>query len=295
MMNTIAQTEGANPVEVATKSIEGVTNLVDQAKTWLTANGLTFGSNLLAAIVVYVVGRWAANLVRSAIQKIFSGRGLDSTVATYAGNIVYAIIMIMVMITALGKLGVPTAQFAAIIAAAGLAIGLALQGNLANFASGFMLVFFRPIKVGDYISAGGAEGTVEEIGIFTSTLNTLDNKKVVVPNSSITGGNIVNFSANANRVVCVPVSVSPQNDPAAVGQALLAAAAENELVLKDPAPVAVITQLGEGKFIMELRVNCAATNYWSTLFTLYAGVKNHLESAQVIPFLPHQAVKLIQP
>lgn len=290
-MKFIAQT---NSFEVATQSISGVTNLVNQAKTWLTENGLTFATNLIAALIVYVVGRWAANLVRKGVQKIFSGRGLDSTIATYAGNIIYAIIMIMVVITALGKLGVPTAQFAAIIAAAGLAIGLALQGNLSNFASGFMLVFFRPVKVGDYVSAGGAEGTIEEIGIFTSTLNTLDNKKVVVPNSSITGGNITNFSANATRLVAIPVSVSPQNDPALVAQALLSAAAENELALKDPAPVAVITQLGEGKVIMELRAWCKSGDYWNTLFTLNAGVKKHIEAAHVVPFLPAQAVKLIQ-
>src|SRR6187401_1268808 len=140
--------------------------------TWITQNGLKFGLSVLTAIIIYLLGSWIAKIIRSMVLRVMSKRGMDQTFAGYLANILHGVLIVLVVITALGQLGVPTAQFAALIAAAGLAIGLALQGNLSNFASGFLLVFFRPLKRGDYVSAGGAEGAVEEIGVFTTTLNT---------------------------------------------------------------------------------------------------------------------------
>jgi small conductance mechanosensitive channel len=198
----------------------------------------------------------------------------------------------MVIVTALGQLGIPTAQFAALIAAAGLAIGLALQGNLSNFASGFLLVFFRPFKRGDYIAAGGTEGTVEDIGIFTSTLASLDNKKIVVPNSAITGANITNFSAHPTRAVLVPCTVGGNNPTEKVRATLLAATADNPNVLAEPAPVAVLTTLGENKYTMELRAWCKPENFWAVQFTLNEAAKKALDEAGVTGPLP--AMRVIQ-
>src|SRR6516162_7954992 len=218
----------------ATDSMSRAQEHLQAAYRWLTENGLRFAVSLVTAVIIYLLGAWLARFMRSLLRRVMIKRGLDETFASYLANIVHALILMLVIVTALGQLGVPTAQFAALIAAAGLAIGLALQGNLSNFASGFLLVFFRPLKRGDYVSAGGTEGVVEEIGVFTTTLNTLDNKKVIVPNSGITGGNIVNFSVNPRRLVLVPCTVGAGNPPAKVRESLLHALVGNPHLLAEP-------------------------------------------------------------
>ena len=237
----------------AQENLTAAQEILASATAWVSTNGIKFALSLLGAIAIYVVGTWVAGLIRSALINSLNRRGTDQTVNTYIANILHGLILVMVIVTALGQIGIPTAQFAALIAAAGLAIGLALQGNLSNFASGFLLVFFRPFKRGDYISAGGTEGTVEDIGIFTSTLASLDNKKIVVPNSAITGANITNFSAHPKRAVIVPCTVGGTNAPEKVRATLLGITAGNPHVLPEPVPVAVLATLGENKYTMELR------------------------------------------
>jgi small conductance mechanosensitive channel len=266
--------------------------MLTTASSWVAEHGLSFATSLVAAILVYLVGAWIAGLIRKIVVNSLNRRGTDQTVVTYVANIIHALVLVLVIVTALGQLGIPTAQFAALIAAGGLAIGLALQGNLSNFASGFLLVFFRPFKRGDYLSAAGAEGTVEEIGIFTTTLHTLDNKKVVVPNSAITGGNITNFSANPKRAVIVPCTVAGSNAPDQVRSTLLGATAGNPHLLADPAPVAVLTALGENKYTMELRAWCEPDQYWPAQFTLNEAAKKALDAGGISGPLP--AMRIVQ-
>lgn len=262
------------------------------ASNWVAENGLSFAASLATAIIIYLVGAWLAGVIRKAVVNSLHRRGTDQTIATYLANILHTLVLILVIITALGQLGIPTAQFAALIAAAGLAIGLALQGNLSNFASGFLLVFFRPFQRGDYLSAAGTEGTVDDIGVFTTTLTTLDNKKVIVPNSAITGGNIINFSANPKRVVIVPCTVADTNPTDKVRTTLLGAVIGNPHVLADPAPVAVLADLGENKYTMELRVWCDPANFWPAQFTLNEAVKKALDDAGISGPLP--AMRIVQ-
>ena len=286
MLPTLAQ--AASPTE----AVNTAKDILTLASNWVSENGMKFAISLFGAIVIYVVGTWVAGLIRSTLVKTMSRRGTDQTATTYIANILHGLILVMVIITALGQIGIPTAQFAALIAAAGLAIGLALQGNLSNFASGFLLVFFRPFKRGDYIAAGGTEGTVEDIGIFTSTLSSLDNKKIVVPNSAITGANITNFSALPKRAVIVPCTVGGSNSPDKVRDTLLGATVGNSNVLNDPAPVAVLTALGENKFTMELRAWCKPENFWTAQFTLNESAKKALDEAGVTGPLP--AMRIVQ-
>jgi small conductance mechanosensitive channel len=262
------------------------------ASNWVAENGLSFAASLATAIIIYLVGAWLAGVIRKAVVSSLNRRGTDQTIATYLANILHTLVLILVIITALGQLGIPTAQFAALIAAAGLAIGLALQGNLSNFASGFLLVFFRPFQRGDYLSAAGTEGTVDDIGVFTTTLTTLDNKKVIVPNSAITGGNIINFSANPKRVVIVPCTVAGTNPTDKVRTTLLGAVIGNPHVLADPAPVAVLAGLGENKYTIELRVWCDPANFWPAQFTLNEAVKKALDDAGISGPLP--AMRIVQ-
>jgi small conductance mechanosensitive channel len=251
--------------------------IVQAAMKWAFEKGPSFVMSILAAMAVYLVGSWVAGLTRRLLLKALDRQQMDPTFSVYLANIAQAAILVLVIITALAQLGVPTTQFAALIAAAGLAIGLALQGNLSNFASGFLLVFFRPFKRGDYVTAGGAEGSIEEIGIFTTTLKSLDNKKIVVPNSAVTGGNITNFTASSKRLVCVPCIVAGSNSPDLVRASLLRSAAGNPYILAEPPPVAVITVLGENKFTMELRAWCPPEKYWDALFSLNEAAKAALD------------------
>ena len=274
------------------ESISRGEQLLQAAYRWLTENGLRFAASLITAVIIYIVGAWVARVIQSLLRRVMIKRGLDETFASYLANIVNAVILMLVIVTALGQLGVPTAQFAALIAAAGLAIGLALQGNLSNFASGFMLVFFRPFKRGDYVTAGGSEGTVDEIGIFTTTLTTADNRKVVVPNSGITGGVITNFTINPRRVVVIPCTVGADNNPDKVRASLLSAVTGNKNLLSDPAPVAVLTVLSENKYTMELRASCPSEKYGDALFTLNEAVKAAFDRDGVSG--PLAAIKVLQ-
>lgn len=271
----LAQATGTS--DQVTDTLSRTQQFLQNIYVWVAQNGLKFAMSVVTAIIIYLLGSWIAKIIRSMVLRVMAKRGMDQTFAGYLANILHGVLIVLVVITALGQLGVPTAQFAALIAAAGLAIGLALQGNLSNFASGFLLVFFRPLKRGDYVSAAGTEGVVEEIGVFTTTLNTNDNKKVIVPNSGITGGNIVNYSVNPRRLVVVPCSVGAGNPPAKVRECLLRAPAGNPHLLTEPAPIAVITQLQEGKYTMELRAWCPAEKYWDAVFTLNEATKTSLD------------------
>ena len=192
------------------------------AKNWFTDNGLTFARNLVVAILIFVIGRMISNAVHQLIVRVLENRKVDQTASRFVANIASVAIMVLVVITALGQLGIPTTQFAALIAAAGLAIGLALQGNLSNFAAGFLIIIFRPFKAGDEIAGGGTAGVVEDLQVFTTIITTPDNKRIIVPNSKFTSDSITNFTAHPSRRVNLPFVAGLQNAPQRVQQALLA-------------------------------------------------------------------------
>ncbi len=292
MLTSPILAQSAPATSAVTDTLTRGQQFLHAGRQWLMEHGPGYLVALAGAVAIYIVGSWIAAGVRSLTVRALKSRGMDETFAGYLANILHGLVMVLVIITSLGQLGIPTAQFAALIAAAGLAIGLALQGNLANFASGFLLVFFRPFKKDDYLSAGGTEGLVEEIGLFTTTLRTLDHKKVVVPNSAITGGNIINFSANPKRLVAVPCTVGATNPPEKVRASLLAATADNENVVADPAPVAVITELLENKYTIELRAWCPSEKYWPAFFTLNEAAKTALDRDGITGPLP--AMRLVQ-
>jgi small conductance mechanosensitive channel len=151
---------------------------------------IQYGFNFLAAILIFIVGKWVAKAISNYLEKVLLNTQVEKTIAIFSRNVIYFTILVFVSIAALNKLGVETSSFLAIIGAAGLAVGLALQGSLSNFASGVLLILFQPFHLEDYIEAGGAEGTVVEIQIFSTILTTRDNKRVIVPNAKITGDKI---------------------------------------------------------------------------------------------------------
>jgi small conductance mechanosensitive channel len=185
-------------------------NIISSLQTFAAFYGL----KIIAAIVIFVVGRWVARALRNAIKKMMAKGDVDETLISFVGNLTYITLLAFVIIAALNQLGIQTTSFIAVIGAAGLAIGLALQGSLANFAAGVLMIIFRPFKAGDYIEGAGVAGTVEEIQIFATQLKTPDNKTIIVPNAKMMGDNITNYSAKDTRRVDMVIGVGYGDDPA---------------------------------------------------------------------------------
>ena len=173
--------------------------LWDQIAAFVAQRGLDLAINVLAALVIFLVGRWAAKLTKAFSAKLMARGNVDETLAKFLGNIIYALLLTLVIVAAIDRLGVDTTSIAAILAAAGLAVGFALKDSLGNFAAGVMLILFKPFEVGDFVDAGGSQGVVEEIHIFNTLMRTGDNVQIIVPNSQVTGGTITNFSAKDTR------------------------------------------------------------------------------------------------
>ena len=206
-----ADTTNTNSVKGILEGSQGLVARFEEA-TGLPREVALWSVNIVAAILILIAGWVLAGFARGLVRNLFAKRNIDPTVGGFVGNIAHAAIMAFVVITALGQLGVDTKSFAAIIAAAGLAIGLALQGGLSNFAAGFLIIVFRPFKAGDVINGGGIEGTVEEVQVFSTTLNTVDNKKIIVPNSALMSGTITNYTANDRRRVDLQLGVGAGQD-----------------------------------------------------------------------------------
>lgn len=237
--------------------------------------------NIVGAVVILIAGWILAGFARGLVRNLFAKRNIDPTVGGFVGNIAHAAIMAFVVITALGQLGVDTKSFAAIIAAAGLAIGLALQGGLSNFAAGFLIIVFRPFKAGDTIAGAGIEGTVEEVQVFSTTLNTADNKKIIVPNSALMSGTVTNYTANDRRRVDLALGVGAGQDLNKAQQALVELAKADPRILKEPAPVAVNAKLIDNGTSVELRAWCKTTDFGGVSSDLIAKAPAALAAAGI--------------
>lgn len=237
--------------------------------------------NILGAIIILIAGWILAGFARGLVRNLFAKRNIDPTVGGFVGNIAHAGIMAFVVVTALGQLGVDTKSFAAIIAAAGLAIGLALQGGLSNFAAGFLIIVFRPFKAGDVINGAGIEGTVEEVQVFSTTLNTADNKKIIVPNSALMSGTITNYTANDRRRVDLQLGVGAGQDLAKAHAALLELAAGDARILKTPAPAVANAKFIDNGTAVELRAWCKTSDFGAVSSDLIAKAPGALAAAGV--------------
>jgi len=246
---------------------------------------MQYGLSLLAAILIFVIGKWLARVVSNLIEKILEKAKVEKTLASFAKNISYVGFLVFVIIAALGKLGVQTTSFIAVIGAAGLAVGLALQGSLANFASGVLIILFRPFKVGDFIQAGGSMGTVTETQIFNTILSTPDNKKEIIPNAKITGDNITNFSAIDQRRVDLVFGISYSDDIKKAKETLEKVLASDSRILKDPKPVIAVSELGDSSVNLVCRPWVKPADYWAVYFDTLENGKIELEkSGMTIPF-----------
>ncbi len=249
-----------------------------------------YGLKVLIAIAIFIVGRWVAAKLVSVLQSMMRRKDVDETLVVFGGNILYALGLVFVVIAALSQLGIETTSLAAVIAAAGLAIGLALQSSLSNFASGFMIILFRPFKLGDFIEAGGTSGVVEDISIFTTSLKTGDNKQVIVPNNAITGGTITNYSAKKTRRVDLVIGVSYDDDLQKVKRVLGEILAAEDRILPDPDPVIAVSELADSSVNLVVRPWVNSSDYWSVRFHLTETIKTTFDKEGITIPYPHQDV-----
>jgi small conductance mechanosensitive channel len=244
-----------------------------------------YGFKVIAAIVIFVVGRWIAKLIEKLTTRILNKRNVDPAIVSFTESLAYIGMMTFIIIAALSQLGIQTTSFIAVIGAAGLAIGLALQGSLANFAAGFLMLIFKPFKIGDYVDGGGASGTVEKIQIFTTQLKTVDNKVIIIPNSKIMGDNIVNYSAKDTRRVDMLFGVSYGDDLDKVRAILKDIVDADERILKEPGVMIVLKALADSSVNFEVRAWVKTADYWGVYFDCMVAVKKRFDSEGVsIPF-----------
>jgi len=240
---------------------------------------------LVAAVVIFYIGRMVAKGVRRFMEKALLARSVDKAVVSFVASIVYAIIMIATVLMALSQVGVQTTSFIAILGAAGLAVGLALQGSLANFASGILIILFRPFKSGDFIDAGGITGTVDKIEIFQTIMKTPDNKRVIVPNAQITGSAITNYSAEATRRVDLVIGISYDSDLKKAKQLLEDMLKNDPRVLAEPAPVVKVGALADSSVNFVVRPWVNSADYWAVYWDILENVKVTFDEQGIgIPF-----------
>jgi len=263
---------------------------IQKLQEWFTLHGPT----ALKAVLILALGWIAARIFTAVVRRVMQRARVEATLVGFASNVIFALLMTLVVLSAIQTVGIPTASFIAVVGAAGFAIGFALQGSLANFAAGVMLIIFRPFKVGDYIEGGGGGGTVQEVQIFATVLNTPDNKRVIVPNSAITGGSITNYSANGTRRVDLVFGIAYSDDIGKAKGILENILAGDERVLKDPAPTVAVSELGDSSVNFVARPWVNSADYWNVRFDLTEAVKRRFDAEDInIPF-PQRDVHLHQ-
>ena len=253
-----------------------------------------YGVNIVTALVIFMVGRWVAKAIRGVTNKAMTRKKVDPIVIGFTCNLAYVAMLVFVVIAALGQLGIQTTSFIAILGAAGLAIGLALQGSLSNFAAGFLMVIFRPFNVGDYIEGAGVSGTVEEIQIFTTTLVTPDNKTVIVPNAKMIGDNIVNWTVRGTRRVDMVFGIGYDDDIDKARKIMEDILAKDERILKDkPIQIAVV-ELADSSVNFVVRPWAKVSDYWDIYMDAMENIKKAFDEQGIsIPY-PQQDIHLHQ-
>jgi len=258
--------------------------VLDKLYGYITQYGLSF----LAAVLIFIIGKWLARILSNVVEKLMVKANVEKTLASFTKNITYVALMVFVVIAALGKLGVQTTSLIAVIGAAGLAVGLALQGSLSNFAAGVLLVIFKPFKVGDFIEAAGTVGTVKDIQIFCTVLDHFDNRRIVVPNAKITADNITNFSAIEKRRVDLVFGISYSDDIKTAKQALEKVVSSDSRILKEPKTVIAVSELGDSSVNLVCRPWVKPQDYWDVTFDTLENGKFELEKNGItIPFPQH--------
>ena len=265
---------------------------MDNLSTWLTANAADWGLKIVIAIAIFVIGKYVARLATKLLMKALSGSGTDDMLVKFLGNIAYGVLLVAVVLAAIDSIGINVTSLMAVLGAAGLAVGLALKDSLSNFSSGVMIIIFRPFSIGDYITAGGSSGTVDEIGLFATLMHTGDNRRIIVPNSAIFSGTIVNNSALATRRIDLVIGIGYDDNIGQARDILMGIMEADERILKEPAASVSVAELAVSSIDLKVRPWVNADDYWSVRPELLEQIKLQLDAAGIsIPY-PQQDVHM---
>ena len=274
------------------------TNIPDLGFDWnqllemAQSKGIDFAVNLAIALAIFYVGKFAISLVVRGIRKVMRRQEVEKTLETFVCNLVRMVLLVIVIIAAIGQLGIETTSFIAIFGAAGLAVGLALQGSLSNFAAGVLIVLFRPYKVGDFVEAAGIAGVVEQVQILTTVLKTGDNKQIIVPNGQIMDSIITNYSANDTRRVDMVVGVSYDDDLDKVRSTIAELVKAEERILDEPACTIAVSALADSSVNFVVRPWVKTSDYWGVMFDLTEAIKKRFDKDGISFPFPQQDVHL---
>ena len=249
---------------------------------------LVYGPKLLMAIIIWFLGLWIIKMIRKGISKGLEKGNYDVSLKKFLLNLINWALKIILIVVVLGTLGIETTSFAAILAAAGLAVGLALQGSLSNFAGGVLIMVFKPMKIGDLIEAQGQIGVVKEIEIFTTRLIGLSNKEIIIPNGALSNGNIINYTTQGTRRVDLVFGVSYDSDIKKTKEILMQQLTSHPKVLKEPEPTVNVMELADSSVNFAVRPWCNSEDYWTVYFEITESSKEALDAAGIeIPY-PHR-------
>ena len=255
------------------ETIDATTNFVSTYTEMAIMYATNYGLSIISAILIFIIGKWAIKKL-TALSKVAMERAkVDQTLVEFSESLIYFVLLLMVVLASLNALGINTTSFIAVFGAAGLAIGLALQGSLANIGAAVLIIVFRPFKVGDFIEAGGAVGTVEDVNLFSTIICPIDNRTIIVPNASIIGGNITNFSNKPNRRVDHTFGISYDDDLKLAKETLYAVMKEDNRILNDPAPFVAVSELGDNSVNFTFRAWVVTDDYWDVYFDSIEKVK----------------------
>jgi small conductance mechanosensitive channel len=256
-------------------------NIWSRFTDWLAVHIPEF----IFALVIFFVGKWIAKTIAGLVERALHRAHIDATLCSFAKHVIYALILVFVIIAALDKVGIQTSSFTVVIGAAGLAVGFALQGSLSNFAAGVMLIMFKPFKVGDFVKIADTQGTVTEVEIFNTVIDTPDNIRTIIPNSHVTGTNIVNYTANGTRRIDIVLGISYKDDIRKARYVIMDVLTKDPRVLGQPDPIVAVTELGESSVNLAVRPWVKAADYWDTFFALNENIKLALDANGItIPF-----------
>jgi len=275
-----------------------IPDIADLSTTWdnilemLRTTGIEFGINVITAIAIFYVGRIVVRLLMRGLRKVMQAQEIDKTLESFVCNLASMVLLTFVIIASVSALGIQTTSFIAVIGAAGLAVGLALQGSLSNFASGVLIVMFRPYKVGDWVEAAGVAGTIVEVQILTTVFKTGDNKSIIVPNGQVMNSVITNYSANDQRRVDMVVGVSYDDDLDKVRATLEDLIAADDRILDDPACTIAVAELADSSVNFVVRPWVKSGDYWGVKFDLTEAIKKRFDKEDIAFPFPQQDVHL---
>jgi small conductance mechanosensitive channel len=256
-------------------------DIIPQLKEWATL----YGIKIVAAVVILIVGLWISKSLRKFVIKLLTKKEIDATIVSFVGNIVYAMLITFVVIVTLSQVGIETTSFIAVLGAAGLAVGFALQGALSNFAAGFLIILFRPFKAGDFIDAAGSAGTVQEVQILYTQIKTPENIKVVIPNGKLMSDIITNYSANETRRAEWIFGIGYNDDIKKARSVIKNIIESDQKILTDPAPQILVKELADSSVNFAVRAFISTTDFWNVYFETTEKVKNAFDENKIsIPF-----------